>query len=64
MNKIKQNLTFLKFQICAALGAIISGFEATCNLLVGSQLPGIIEGFVNDNLDPTQVCTEIMGACP
>ena len=54
----------LDIQICAALGNIIDGFEMTCNLLVGSQLPGIIEGFVNDNLDPTQVCTEIMGACP
>ena len=51
-------------QICSALGAIIDGFEATCNLLVTSQLPAIIEGFVNDNLNPTQVCTDIMGACP
>eukprot|EP00092_Neocalanus_flemingeri_P034800 GFUD01037872.1.p1 GENE.GFUD01037872.1~~GFUD01037872.1.p1 ORF type:complete len:106 (-),score=32.74 GFUD01037872.1:85-402(-) len=56
-------IDFVK-QICAALGAIISGFEATCNLLVGSQIPGIIEGFVHDNMDPTQVCTELFGACP
>ena len=51
-------------QICAALGAIIDGFEATCNLLVATQLPAIIEGFVNDNMDPTSVCTDLFGACP
>merc|ERR1712154_637810 len=52
-------IDFVK-QICSALGAIIDGFEATCNLLVTSQLPAIIEGIVNDNLNPTQVCTDIM----
>eukprot|EP00091_Calanus_sinicus_P019413 TRINITY_DN4874_c0_g1_i4.p2 TRINITY_DN4874_c0_g1~~TRINITY_DN4874_c0_g1_i4.p2 ORF type:complete len:106 (+),score=28.58 TRINITY_DN4874_c0_g1_i4:201-518(+) len=51
-------------QICSTLGAIIPGFEDTCNLLVGSQLPAIIEGFVNDNMDPTTVCTDLFGACP
>eukprot|EP00091_Calanus_sinicus_P019195 TRINITY_DN470_c0_g1_i12.p1 TRINITY_DN470_c0_g1~~TRINITY_DN470_c0_g1_i12.p1 ORF type:complete len:106 (-),score=46.95 TRINITY_DN470_c0_g1_i12:107-424(-) len=56
-------IDFVK-QICAALGAIIDGFEATCNLLVGTQLPAIIEGFVNDNMDPTTVCTDLFGACP
>merc|ERR1712106_1089437 len=59
----QQIIDFVK-EICHALGQIISGFEATCNLLVSSHLPAIIEGFVNDNLDPTQVCTDIMGACP
>merc|ERR1719435_523994 len=56
-------IDFLK-EICHALGQIISGFEATCNLLVTSQVPGIIEGMVNDNLNPTQVCTDVLGACP
>merc|ERR1712211_133700 len=41
-------------QICAALGQII----------VGSQIPALIDAFVHDNLDPTQVCTQIFGACP
>merc|ERR1739848_261043 len=30
-------------EICKALGQIIDGFEATCNFLVSSQLPGIID---------------------
>merc|ERR1712098_412987 len=51
-------------QICAALGQIIDGFEATCNFIVGSQIPALIDAFVHDNLDPTQVCTQIFGACP
>merc|ERR1712045_563446 len=51
-------------EICKALGQIIDGFEATCNFLVSSQLPGIIDAFVHDNMDPTQVCTELFGACP
>merc|ERR1711973_261556 len=56
-------IDFVK-EICHALGQLISGFEATCNLLVTSQLPAIIEGFVNDNLNPTQVCTDVLAACP
>merc|ERR1719320_2020570 len=56
-------IDFVK-EICHALGQIIPGFEATCNLLVTSQLPAIIEGFVNDNMNPTQVCTDLLGACP
>merc|ERR1711909_237768 len=59
----QQIVDFVK-EICAALGALISGLEETCNFLVQSQLPEIIEGIVNDNLNPTQVCTDIMGACP
>merc|ERR1719305_1889026 len=51
-------------QICAAIGALISGFEETCNFLIASQLPAIIEGLVNDNLNPTQLCTDVLGACP
>jgi len=56
-------IDFVK-EICAALGALISGLEATCNFLVQSQLPEIIEGIVNDNLNPEQVCTDILVACP
>merc|ERR1712209_51316 len=56
----QQIVDFVK-EICAALGALISGLEETCNFLVQSQLPEIIEGIVNDNLNPTQVCTDIMG---
>merc|ERR1712170_15598 len=51
-------------QLCSALGAIIPDFEATFNFIIQSQLPAIIDAFVHDNLDPTQVCTDIFGACP
>ena len=50
-------------QLCAALGAILPDFEATCNALVESQLPAIIDGLVNDNLNPQEVCVAI-AACP
>merc|ERR1712141_633257 len=51
-------------EICKALGALIPNFEATCNFIIQSQLPAIIDAFVHDNMDPTQVCTEVFGACP
>jgi len=63
-DKTEQEIIDFVAQICAAIGAIISGFEATCNFLIASQLPAIIEGLVNDNLNPTQVCTDVLGACP
>merc|ERR1711915_34364 len=63
-DQTEQDIVEFVQQICAALGAIISGFEATCNFLIQSQLPEIIEGIVNDNLNPEQVCTDILFACP
>merc|ERR1711915_701444 len=59
----QQIVDFVK-DICHALGQLIAGFEATCNFLIESQLPAIIDGLVADNLNPTQVCTDIMAACP
>merc|ERR1739849_31261 len=50
-------------QLCKALGTILPDFEATCNALVESQLPAIIDGLVNDNLNPQEICTNI-AACP
>merc|ERR1712110_2258 len=54
----------LKFveEICHALGAIDPTLETLCISLVEAQLPDIINGLVNDNLNPTEVCTAI-GAC-
>merc|ERR1712151_353288 len=50
-------------QICSALGAILPVLVATCNALVESQLPAIIDGPVHDNLNPQEVCNAI-AACP
>eukprot|EP00088_Acartia_fossae_P008111 TRINITY_DN13831_c0_g1_i1.p2 TRINITY_DN13831_c0_g1~~TRINITY_DN13831_c0_g1_i1.p2 ORF type:complete len:119 (-),score=48.83 TRINITY_DN13831_c0_g1_i1:58-390(-) len=49
-------------QLCQAMGAILPDLVSTCNALVEAQLPAIIEGIVNDNLNPQQVCASI-GAC-
>merc|ERR1712045_898425 len=48
--------------LCRALGAIASELELLCDALVESTLPDIIDGLVNDNLSPTEVCANI-GAC-
>merc|ERR1712062_818308 len=34
------------------------------DFIIQSQLPAIIDAFVHDNMDPTQVCTTVFGACP
>merc|ERR1712038_1843036 len=54
----------LKFveEICHALGAIDPTLETLCVSLVEAQLPDIINGLVEDNLNPAEVCTAI-GAC-
>merc|ERR1712107_260735 len=36
--------------------------EAICKSLIESQIPAIIDGLVNDNLDPQELCGSI-GAC-
>jgi hypothetical protein len=40
-----------------------SQLQATCDALIESQLPAIIDGLVNDNLNPQEVCLKI-AACP
>merc|ERR1711899_39503 len=58
----QQLVDFIK-QLCAGLGAIIPNLEATCNFIIQSQIPALIDAFVHDNLDPIQVCTDVFGAC-
>merc|ERR1711997_318568 len=48
--------------LCHALGAIDPTLETLCVSLVEAQLPDIINGLVNDNLNPSEVCAAI-GAC-
>merc|ERR1712115_505921 len=61
---IMQDLDDFITEICHTLGQLIPNFEATCNFIIQSQLPAIIDAFVHDNMDPTQVCTTVFGACP
>merc|ERR1712045_1019692 len=35
---------------------IVAFFKELCNTLMETQLPAIIDGLVNDNLNPQQVC--------
>jgi len=56
-------ILFLEDSLCAALGAILADLEVSCREIIESQLPAIIEGIVNDNLSPEQICTDIF-ACP
>merc|ERR1712110_1298187 len=48
--------------LCRALGAIASELELLCDTLVESNLPDIINGLVEENLSPSEVCANI-GAC-
>merc|ERR1712227_298685 len=47
-------------QGCDLLSALVP--EAICKSLIESQIPAIIDGLVNDNLNPQELCGSI-GAC-
>merc|ERR1711936_1411383 len=47
-------------QVCDLLSALVP--EAICKPLIESQIPAIIDGLVNDNLNPQELCGSI-GAC-
>merc|ERR1712006_39667 len=58
-----QIVQFFK-ELCHTLGSLLgASIEQQCNALMESQLPAIIDGLVNDNLNPQQVCDSI-GMCP
>merc|ERR1711934_1295088 len=46
--------------VCDLLSAIVP--EAICKPLIESQIPAIIDGLVNDNLNPQELCSSL-GAC-
>ena len=49
--------------VCHLLGELVSpDLEITCNLVLGAQIPNIINDLVNNNLNPRQVCQRL-GAC-
>merc|ERR1712107_542820 len=47
-------------QVCDLLSVLVP--EAICKSLIESQIPAIIDGLVNDNLNPQELCGSI-GAC-
>merc|ERR1712126_512837 len=55
-------LSFVK-ELCL-LGQILGeNFENQCNAMFDENLPAIIDAIVNDNMNPTEVCT-LITACP
>ena len=52
-------------EICHVMGSLLQSpeLEAECNALFEDNIPGIIDGLVNDNLNATEICTSL-GACP
>ena len=50
-------------QVCKTLGELVSpDLETLCLVVLGANLPPIIDDLVNQNLDPRQVC-ESLGYC-
>merc|ERR1712113_379574 len=50
-------------QLCSAIDGLFPGSGATCNALVETYLPQIIEGLVNNQLSPASVCG-LLTLCP
>merc|ERR1712002_1256546 len=45
--------------LCSALGLILPALEDICISIIEGQLPAIIDGLVEDNLNPQEVCESI-----
>jgi len=60
----EQQIVDWMYALCESLGDLISpDLVQVCEVVLGSQLPNIIDNLVNNNLNPTEVCQKI-GACP
>merc|ERR1712055_1218338 len=58
----QQIVDFAK-ELCHLLGTILGEtIEADCNAMFEDNLPGIIDGTIND-IDPVDICSQI-GMCP
>merc|ERR1711884_163020 len=49
--------------LCSAIDGLFPGAGATCNALVETYLPQIVEGLVNNQLSPASVCG-LLTLCP
>merc|ERR1712142_31727 len=50
--------------LCRALGNILPDLETMCIDLMEAQLPAIIDGLVEENLNPMEVCVNIAACYP
>merc|ERR1739838_1086423 len=48
---------------CEAVDQLLPGLGQTCTDFLNNNGPGIIESIVNENLNPTEVCTKLT-LCP
>merc|ERR1711890_109419 len=62
VTEIDKLLQFVE-QLCTAIDGLFPGSGATCNALVETYLPQIIEGLINNQLSPASVC-ETLTLCP
>jgi hypothetical protein len=59
----QQIVDFAK-ELCHLLGSLLGEtIEAQCNAMFEENLPGIIDGIVNDQMNPQAVC-ESISMCP
>merc|ERR1712127_339410 len=60
----EQEIIAVVKELCEALGLLIPELGESCNNIVDTELPDIIEGLVNDNLNPYDVCLKIRACDP
>ena len=61
-NTIDEIVHFID-DICQPLDSILQGATAACEVFIDTQLPGIIDGLVHNQLSPESVC-QLLTACP
>ena len=63
MSETEQQVIDAIEQLCAQLDNIFPGASASCNALVETYLPQIIDGLINNQLAPAAVCGTLT-LCP
>merc|ERR1711997_987218 len=53
----------IQCDLCTALDGVFPGAGSSCNTIVETYLPQIIEGLVNNQLSPSAVCSALT-LCP
>merc|ERR1739845_146458 len=62
--QVEDNIMSYVKELCHFMG-MLGGLELEqeCNDMIGANIGSIIDGLINENLNPTEVCTDL-GACP
>merc|ERR1712002_832667 len=62
-NLAEWEMVHLLNSLCRKIGILIPGFAHKCTSWVTENLPKIIEGIVEDNLSPNEICKELLHVC-